>query len=219
MGLPIVYVLTHDSIGVGEDGPTHQPVEQLTALRVIPGVTVIRPGDAKESAAAWRFAMTHREGPVVLALTRQSIPTLSGTSDDPDQGLARGAYVVEDWPGETDAERVILIATGSELHLAVAAREELERRGVAARVVSMPSRELFEAQPVSYRDEILPKEVRFRLAIEAGVTAGWDRYVGFEGIVIGLDRFGASAPFQKAMHHLGISVEELVRRTLELVSS
>jgi transketolase len=219
MKLPIVYVFTHDSVGVGEDGPTHQPVEHVSVLRAIPGLTVIRPGDAKESVAAWRFIAANQEGPVALALTRQSIPTLEGTSEDPAQGLACGAYIVEDWPEEASESRIILIATGSELHLAVAAREELKTRGVAARVVSMPSRELFEAQADDYRDSILPRSVRSRLAIEAGVTMGWERYVGLEGEVIGLDRFGASAPYQEVMKNFGITVEDVVRRSLAIVSA
>jgi len=219
MKLPIVYVFTHDSVGVGEDGPTHQPVEHVTVLRAIPGMTVIRPGDAKECVAAWRFVAANKEGPVALALTRQSIPTLEGTSDDPAQGVGCGAYIVEDWPEEPSENRIILIATGSELHLAVAARDELAVRGVAARVVSMPSRELFEAQTDDYRDSILPRNVRSRLAIEAGVTMGWERYVGFEGEVIGLDRFGASAPFQEVMKNLGITVDHVVQRALAIVSA
>ena len=218
MKLPIVYVFTHDSIGVGEDGPTHQPVEHLTALRAIPGMTVIRPGDAKESIAAWRFAMTDNRGPVALALTRQSIPTLSGTSDDPAKGLGRGAYVVADWPENSVTKKVILIATGSELHLAVAAAEELAERGIASRVVSMPSWELFDAQSRSYRESVLPREVKARLAIEAGVTLGWDRYVGFDGDVIGLDRFGASAPYQKVMQQLGLTVDTVVQKAIDLIT-
>ena len=218
MELPIVYVFTHDSIGVGEDGPTHQPIEHVAVLRAIPGMTVIRPGDAKECAAAWRFAVANKEGPVALALTRQNVPTLEGTSDDPAQGLGRGAYVVEEWSDDSSERKIILIATGSELHLAVAARQELAGHGVAARVVSMPSRELFEAQTKAYRDSVLPGSVRSRLAIEAGVTMGWGRYVGFEGDVIGLDRFGASAPYQEIMENLGITVENVVQRALDIVS-
>lgn len=218
MELPVVYVFTHDSVGVGEDGPTHQPIEHVTALRAIPGMTVIRPGDARESAAAWRFAMARKKGPVALALTRQSIPTLKGTSSDPSAGLGRGAYVLEDWVENVSLPRLILIATGSELHLAVAAREELMSKGVAVRVVSMPSRELFDAQPEAYRETVLPKAVKARVAIEAGVTMGWHRYVGFEGEVIGLDHFGASAPYQEIMHRFGITVENLVRKALDLVN-
>jgi transketolase len=216
MELPVIYVFTHDSVGVGEDGPTHQPIEQVAALRAIPGMTVFRPGDAKESAAAWRFALADATGPVALALTRQSIPTLVGTSADPAEGVGLGAYVVEDWVEDSSLQKVILIATGSELHLALAAREGLVNKGVTARVVSMPSRELFDAQPETYREQLLPDEVTARLAIEAGVTMGWDRYVGLKGAVIGLDRFGASAPHQEVMLRLGITVEEVIRKTLEL---
>ena len=214
MELPVVYVFTHDSVGVGEDGPTHQPIEHVGALRAIPGMTVIRPGDAKESAAAWKFAAMNQEGPIALALTRQSIPTLPGTADDPAMGVGLGGYVVVDWPEGTQSNRVILIGSGSELHLAVAAGEELAGRGIAARVVSMPSWELFDAQSLEYRESVLPREVKARVAVEAGVTFGWDRYVGLDGEVVGLDRFGASAPYQEVLRQLGITVENIVAKAV-----
>jgi transketolase len=206
MGLHSIYVFTHDSIGVGEDGPTHQPVEQAASLRAIPRLTVIRPGDANETASAWRVALTRR-GPVALLLTRQALPVLTGTDD-----VAYGGYVLGDSDGAPD---VILIATGSELHLAVAARELLAGRGVAARVVSLPSWELFEAQPQAYRDSVLPPGVLARVAIEAGVPQGWDRYVGPFGAVVGIEgRFGASAPVKVVMEAYGFTAANVAEKAV-----
>ncbi|HZO80190.1 MAG TPA: transketolase [Candidatus Binataceae bacterium] len=216
MGLRVIYVFTHDSIGLGEDGPTHQPVEHLAALRAIPNLTVIRPGDANEAAEAWRIAMTHRHGPVLFALSRQKIPTLDRTAMAPASALARGAYVLCETPGR--AAEIVLIASGSELQLAVGAKAELERRGRAVRVVSMPSFELFERQDAAYRDSVLPPANRRRLAIEAGVPQPWFRWVGLEGDVLGMTTFGASAPFQDLLKHFGFTVENVVERALRLLA-
>ncbi len=215
MELPVVYVFTHDSIGIGEDGPTHQPVEQLAALRAIPHLTVIRPADAAETVVAWRLALEHREGPVALLFTRQKLPVLDRAALAPAGGLVRGAYVL----AEADGGRpdIILIATGSEVHVALAGRERLAEQGVRARVVSMPSWELFEQQPQSYHDEVLPPEVTARLAIEAGVPQGWCRYVGDGGEVIGIERFGVSAPYKVLWEKYGFTAENVVARVLEML--
>ncbi|RMH01901.1 MAG: transketolase [Chloroflexi bacterium] len=213
MGLPVVYVFTHDSIGLGEDGPTHQPVEQLMSLRMIPHLTVIRPADATETAVAWQVAMTHKHGPVALVLTRQGVPTLDRNQYAPADGVARGAYIISDMPNP----QVILIGTGSELHLALAAQSLLADKGVAARVVSMPSWELFDAQPEAYRHEVLPPHIEARVSIEAGVTLGWERYVGAKGKAIGLDRFGASAPYKIIYEKLGITAEVMADTALGLL--
>jgi transketolase len=206
MKLHSIFVFTHDSIGVGEDGPTHQPVEQAASLRAIPGLTVIRPADANETVSAWRAAMTRR-GPVALLLTRQAIPVLAGTDD-----VAYGGYVLADTDGTPD---LILIATGSEVHVAVEAQGLLAGRGVKARVVSLPSWELFEAQPQEYRDAVLPPSVLARVAVEAGVPQGWDRYVGPFGAVVGVaGRFGASAPVKVVMEKYGFTAANVVEKAL-----
>jgi len=211
MGLKVIYVFTHDSIGLGEDGPTHQPVEMLAALRSIPNLVVIRPGDAAETVEAWRAAINHQSGPVALSLTRQGVPTLDRTILAPASGLARGAYVLSDADGgKTDA---ILIATGSEVSLALDAQSELRGQGIHARVVSMPSQELFAAQPSEYRDEVLPPEVVARVAVEAAHPMSWYRWVGNHGAVVGLDRFGASAPAQRLYEEFGITAQAIVERT------
>jgi transketolase len=215
MKLPVIYVFTHDSIGIGEDGPTHQPVEQLAALRAIPHLTVIRPADAAETVVAWRVALEHREGPVALLFTRQRLPVLDRAALAPADRLVRGAYVLADV--EVGQPDVILIATGSEVHVALAARERLAEQGVRARVVSMPSWEIFEQQPQSYREEVLPPEVTARLAIEAGVPQGWCRYVGDRGDVIGIKRFGASAPYKVLREKHGFTAENVAARALEIV--
>jgi transketolase len=216
MGARVIYVFTHDSIGLGEDGPTHQPVEQLASLRAIPNLTVIRPGDANEAAEAWRVAMGHRHGPVLLALSRQKIPTLDRAAMAPARELARGAYVLCETAGR--AAEIILIASGSELQLAVGAKAELERRGRAVRVVSMPSFELFDRQDAAYRDSVLPPAIRHRLAIEAGVAQPWYRWVGLEGDVVGMTSFGASGPYQEVLKHFGFTVENVVERALKLLA-
>ncbi len=213
--LPVIYVFTHDSIGVGEDGPTHQPVEHLAALRAIPHLIVIRPADANETAVAWKVAIEHREGPVALILTRQNVPIFDRTRYASAEGLRRGAYIMAE--ADNGKPDIILIGTGSEVQLVLAAREELAKRGIAARVVNMPSWELFDRQSREYRESVLPPEITARLAVEAGVPQGWHRYVGLSGDVIGLERFGASAPYQVIMQHLGFTVENVVARALALL--
>jgi transketolase len=215
MELGVVYVFTHDSIGVGEDGPTHQPVEQLAALRAIPRLVVIRPGDANETAAAWRVAIESRNRPVALALSRQNLPTLDRGRFAAADGLRKGAYILADAPdGKPD---LVLIGTGSELSLTVAAREKLAERNIRARVVSMPSWELFDEQPRAYRDEVLPRAVEPRLAVEAALPQGWHRYVGDGGDVVGIERFGASAPGNVVMEKFGFTVDRVVERALALL--
>ena len=211
--LPVIFVWTHDSIGLGEDGPTHQAVEHLMALRAVPHLAIVRPGDANETSEAWRAAIEHRDGPVGLVLSRQNLPVLdrSGARGD----VSRGAYVLADASG--GSPRLILIASGSELQLAVGAREKLQAEGIPTRVVSMPCWEFFEKQPREYRDAVLPREVTARLSIEAGVTLGWKRWVGDRGGSIGLDRFGASAPGDVAMRELGFTVEHVVRYSKDLL--
>jgi transketolase len=211
-GLHVIYIFTHDSVGVGEDGPTHQPVEQVASLRAIPNLTVIRPGDANETAEGWKTALRHRKGPVVLVHSRQGLPTLDREKFAGAEGLHRGAYVLAD----SDDIEVILIASGSELHLAVEASETLRNEGIGTRVVSMPSWELFEEQPESYRDEVLPPEIATRLAVEAGVTQGWHKYVGRRGEVIGVDRFGASAPGGKVLAEYGFTAGHVADRARAL---
>ena len=205
MNIPAVYVFTHDSIGLGEDGPTHQPVEHFAALRAIPGLTVFRPADANESAEAWRLTMT-LEGPVVLMFTRQNLPIL-GNIEAIRAGVPRGAYILEDSSGTPD---VILIATGSEVHIAREAYQSLHAEGVNARLVSMPSWELFEAQDEAYRESVLPASVTARVSIEAGVTMGWERYVGSQGVTIGINRFGASAPYQVIYEKYGLTPQAVI---------
>ena len=208
----VIYVFTHDSIGVGEDGPTHQPVEHVAALRAIPGLTVMRPADARETVEAWRVALKHRHGPVALALTRQGLPTLDLLDDELREGVERGGYVLADEP----ALDVILLASGSEVSLAMVARGLLAEQDVAARVVSMPSWELFDAQSQSYRDAVLLPGVA-RVAVEAGISQGWHRYVGLDGAVVAMDRFGASAPYKKLMQEFGFTAENVVAEVLELL--
>jgi len=209
----VVFIFTHDSIGLGEDGPTHQPVEQLLALRAIPGLVVIRPADANETVAAWRIAVSRRE-PVAMALSRQKLPILDLKRYPVEEGAAHGAYVLSEASGGKPA--IILIGTGSEVHLALAAQAELWKRVVPARVVSMPSWELFDREPSDYQAKVLPADVP-KLAIEAGVTRGWRDYVGSSGDIVGLDRFGASAPGPVVMKNLGFDVQNVVSRAMELV--
>jgi transketolase len=207
--LHVVHVFTHDSVALGEDGPTHQPIEQLAGLRAVPNLTVIRPADANETAFAWRVALETRDAPVTLVLTRQAVPTLDRTRYGAADGLRRGAYVLDD--GERDPA-LILIASGSEVHLIVDAANRLRDMGLAVRCVSMPSWELFDAQPRDYRDSVLPPSVRARLAVEAGATQGWSRYVGDRGEVLGIDHFGASAPGDVNLREFGFTVEDVCRR-------
>ncbi len=215
MHLKVIYVFTHDSIGLGEDGPTHQPVEQLAALRAIPNLMVIRPCDASETAEAWRFALSHRGGPVALVLTRQGVPTLDRSFFAPAAGLHRGAYVLAGSPkGKPD---LLLIASGSEVYLAIEAAAKLEQKGISSRLVSMPSWELFDKQPDSYRRDVLSPEIKARIAVEAGRTQGWWRYVGEKGEVVGLDHFGASAPYKVLYEKFGITAERVVEKALKLL--
>jgi transketolase len=214
MNVHSLFVFTHDSVGLGEDGPTHQPIEQLASLRLIPNLTVIRPGDANETAEAWRVAMESK-GPVVLALTRQGLPVFDRTEFAPASGLRQGAYVIAD---AKEAPALIIIATGSELQLAIAAKQVLELKGIATRVVSMPSWELFEQQDEAYRDSVLPPDVKARISIEAGATFGWERWVGDHGRPIGIDRFGASAPGSVVFQKLGINVDAVVQTALDMIS-
>jgi len=216
MGLKVIYVFTHDSIGLGEDGPTHQPVEHLASLRAIPNLTVIRPCDAGETAEAWRVALKSNKGPVALALTRQGMPVLDRNIFAPAAGLLKGAYVLRDTPHKNPD--IILIATGSEVQLALDAAKELEAKGKGVRVVSMPSWELFDRQPEAYRQEVLPNHIEARIAIEAGITQGWHRYVGRGGEVIGLDHFGASAPYPVLYEKFGITSERVIERALAILS-
>jgi len=215
MELGVIYVFTHDSIGLGEDGPTHQPVEQLAALRAIPRLIVIRPGDANETSVAWQIAIESRSCPVALVLSRQNVPTLERSQYASADGLRRGAYVLADAPG--GRADIILIGTGSELSLVVAARERLAKQNIHARVVSMPSWELFDQQPEEYRATILPKSVPARLAVEAALPLGWHRYVGDNGDVVGIERFGASAPGNVVMEKLGFTVDHVVERATALL--
>ena len=215
MGLQVIYVFTHDSIGLGEDGPTHQPIEQLAALRAIPNLTVIRPCDANETAEAWRMALKRKDGPVALALTRQNVPTLDREIYAPADSLSHGAYVLKE-AGDSGPE-AILIASGSEVTIALEAAEKLEEDGVKTRVVSMPSWELFEQQSADYRERVFPDGVKARVAIEAGISQGWHRYVGQAGEVVGIDHFGASAPFNVLYEQFGLTpdcVVEAAKRIL-----
>lgn len=214
--LKVTCVFTHDSVGVGEDGPTHQPVEHLLALRAMPNMTVIRPADATETAEAWKIALAHRSGPVALVLSRQGLPVIDRTKHGPAAGVAHGAYVLLE-PKEGDPE-AILIATGSEVHTALASAALLDAQGIRARVVSMPSWELFDAQDKAYRESVLPKEVRARVAVEAGVPMGWERYVGDAGVVLGVEGFGASAPANQLIEKYGLTAEAVMAAAKKLLA-
>jgi transketolase len=209
MGTHVIYVFTHDSIGLGEDGPTHQPIEHLAALRSIPNMVVLRPGDANEVSHAWMTALDRKDGPTVLALSRQAIPTLDRGQFASADGVEKGAYILRD---PADAEpRVILMASGSEVDLIVKASEALEAKGIPTRLVSFPSWELFEAQSQKYQEKVLPHGIKARVAIEAGVAQGWHRWVGEDGVVIALDHFGESAPYQELYQHFGLTVEAVLK--------
>jgi transketolase len=216
MGIRVIYVFTHDSIGLGEDGPTHQAVEHLPALRAIPNLTVIRPADANEAAQAWLAALENTHGPTALALTRQSVPTLDRDRYAPADGLHKGAYVLADLGDEPI--QLILMGTGSEVPLIVAAGHRLAEQGIGVRLVSFPSWELFEQQDEAYQQSVLPAEVAHRIAIEAAVPMGWERWVGEAGVVIGLNRFGASAPFQVIYDKLGLTSDRIVAEAQALVA-
>ncbi|MBB6176854.1 transketolase [Anoxybacillus tengchongensis] len=214
MGLPVTYVFTHDSIAVGEDGPTHEPIEQLASLRAMPNVCVIRPADANETAAAWRLAVESTDRPTALVLTRQNLPTLATTAERAYEGVKKGAYVVSEAQGEVQA---LLLASGSEVSLAVEAQKALANEGIHVSVVSMPSWDRFEAQPAQYKESVIPKHVKKRLAIEMGSSLGWERYTGDEGDILAIDRFGASAPGEKIMQEYGFTVENVVARVKALL--
>jgi transketolase len=213
----VIYVWTHDSIALGEDGPTHQPVEQLAGLRAMPNMMILRPSDAAETVEAWRIALRHRDGPVGIVLTRQKLPVLDRTVLASASGLAQGGYVLADADGSP--LEVILIATGSEVSLALEAHARLVGEGIRSRVVSMPSWELFERQPQSYRDTVLPPSVRARVSIEAAAPFGWERYVGLDGAIVGVTGFGTSAPGPIVMREFGFTPEHVVetaKRILEV---
>ncbi|MGW8313489.1 MAG: transketolase [Desulfuromonadales bacterium] len=214
MGLGVIYVLTHDSIGLGEDGPTHQPVEQLPNLRAVPGLTVIRPGDANETVEAWKVAVSNRQGPTALILTRQGLPTIDRNEFAPASGLQQGGYILAREHGTLQA---IIIASGSEVSLALAAHQQLQREGVWTRVVSLPCWELFEDQPQAYRDQVLPPTCLNRIAVEAASPFGWERYVGFKGKTIGMQSYGASGPADQLMKKFGFTVENIIAQVKDLL--
>ena len=214
MGQRAIFVFTHDSVALGEDGPTHQPIEQLIGLRAVPNLVVIRPADATETAEAWKAALERRDGPTALVLTRQGMPVLDRTAYASAAGLQRGGYVLREAPGDPQA---ILIATGSEVQIALDAAKLLDDRGVAARVVSLPSWEIFDAQPASYRESVLPRGVRARVSVEAAGTLGWERYVGLDGASVGVDRFGASASYKRIYQELGLTPEHVADEAEALV--
>jgi transketolase len=215
MELPNIFVFTHDAMGDGEDGPTHQPVEQLISLRAIPGLVVLRPGDANEVVEAYRHVLQLRHQPAVIALSRQPLPTFDRRKYAPAAGLARGAYVMADAPG--GPPEIILIASGSEVSLIVEAYEALASQGIRSRIVSMPSWDIFEHQPQSYRESVLPAEIKARIAVEQGSVLGWDRYVGAAGRVIGMETFGASAPLKELQRKFGFAPERVVAVAKELL--
>lgn len=213
--IPSIFVFTHDSIGLGEDGPTHQPIEHLASLRATPNVNVIRPADANETAIAWKSAIQKDDGPSLLVLTRQNLPTIDRSKYQSVSGAEKGAYILKKEEG--DLPDLILMATGSEVQLVLDSAEKLEADGESVRVVSMPCWELFEEQPKSYRDEVLPSQVIKRVSVEAGATFGWHKWVGTEGIVMGIDRFGESAPYEEVYEHLGLTVEKIVENAKSLL--
>jgi len=215
MGLPVTYVLTHDSIAVGEDGPTHEPIEQLPSLRAMPNLSVIRPADGNETAAAWRLAVESTDRPTALVLTRQNLPTLASTAERAYEGVKKGAYVVSEAEGTPEA---LLLASGSEVSLAVEAQKALANEGIHVSVVSMPSWDRFEQQPKDYKDQVLPPHVKKRLAIEMAASLGWERYTGDEGDILAIDRFGASAPGEKIMEEYGFTVGNVVQRVKALLN-
>jgi transketolase len=206
--IPVIYILTHDSIGLGEDGPTHQPIEHLAMVRATPGLMVLRPADANEVLEAWKVVMQFQHEPALLVLTRQAVPTLDRTKYAPASGVARGAYVLADAPGSKP--EVLLLATGSEVYLCVDAFERLSKEGIKARVVSMPCWEIFEKQDQAYRETVLPPGIKARVSVEMATTFGWSRYVGPSGHSIGMHSFGASAPLKDLQKHFGFTVDNIV---------
>lgn len=214
MGLPVTYVFTHDSIAVGEDGPTHEPIEHLASFRAMPNVSVIRPADANESREAWKLAIQSKDQPTVLVLSRQNLPVLENTATLAKDGVAKGGYVVS--PATKETPDAILIATGSEVSLAVKAQEKLREEGIDASVVSMPSIDRFDKQSDEYKESVLPKAVTKRLAIEMASSLGWHKYVGTDGDVLAIDKFGASAPGEVVMEKYGFTVENIVNKVKSL---
>jgi transketolase len=212
----VVYVFTHDSIAVGEDGPTHQPIEQVMNLRAVPNLTVIRPADATETTEAWKAALRNAEGPTALVLARQALPVFDRSAYAPAENAQRGAYVL--WQAEEGTPEVILIATGSEVHTALEAGRLLAEEGINARVVSMPSWELFDQQPAEYRESVLPSQVRARVAVEAGMALGWEHYVGLDGAVVGMCSFGASAPGKVVLEKFGFTPENVAAQARALLA-
>jgi transketolase len=216
MKCPSIFIFTHDSIGVGEDGPTHQPIEQLASLRAMPNLIVLRPGDANEVTEAWKIIAQLQSSPVALVLTRQALPTLDRTKYAAASGVAKGAYVLADSPGgKLD---VILMGTGSEVSLCVEAYEKLKAEGVKARVVSMPSWEIFEQQDAAYKESVLPSDVTARISVEMAATFGWGRYTGLKGRNIGMHRFGASAPLKDLLKYFGFTVDTVVKESRSAMS-
>lgn len=215
MGLPVTYVFTHDSIAVGEDGPTHEPIEHLAALRAMPNLSVIRPADGNETAAAWKLAVESTNQPTALVLTRQNLPTIKGTDKNAYDGVSKGAYVIS--PAENGTPAALLLASGSEVGLAVEAQKVLASEGIQVSVISMPSWDRFEQQSQEYKDSVLPKNVKKRLGIEMGASLGWHKYVGDEGELLTIDKFGASAPGEKVMEEYGFSVNNVVARVKALL--
>ncbi len=216
MKLPVIYVLTHDSIGLGEDGPTHQSVEQLASFRAMPNMCVIRPADANETAYAWCAALTRQSGPTMIVLTRQKLPVFDRKKVEDPEGVLKGAYIISKEDGSKPD--IILIGTGSEVSLILEAKEKLTEENINARAVSMPSWEIFKEQEKYYRDEVLPPGITKRLAVETGASFGWCEWVGNEGDVIGVDKFGASAPYKDIFEHYGFTVENVVNKSKELLN-
>ena len=216
MDIPVIFIYTHDSIGLGEDGPTHQPIEQLMSLRAIPRLLVFRPADANEVAETWRTIMPIKHQPVLMAFTRQGVPTFDRSKYASAAGVARGAYIMADAQG--GQPELILIGTGSEVQLCIGAYEKLTAEGVKVRVVSMPCWELFEKQSPEYKIQVLPPQVRARVAVEAGTSFGWSEYVGDDGIVVGRDDFGASAPIKDLLREFGFTVDNVIAKAKEVLA-
>jgi transketolase len=210
MKLPTIYVWTHDSIGLGEDGPTHQPIEHLSALRAIPGLDVVRPGDANETVWAWRGALEHTDRPTALALSRQNLPTLDRTEYASAEGTLKGGYILAE--ASSGVPEVILIATGSELQMAVEARKRLEADGTPTRVVSMPCQEWFDAQPEAYRETVLPRGTKARVSVEAGIAMSWRHIIGDHGEAVSIEHYGASAPYQVLFEQFGFTTDNVVAK-------
>jgi transketolase len=217
MGVPAIYVLTHDSIGVGEDGPTHQPIEHLAIARATPNLVTLRPGDANEVVEAWRVVMQLQHQPALLVLTRQALPTVDRSRYASAAGVARGAYVLADAAG--GKPEVLLLATGSEVSMCIEAFEQLSKEGIRARVVSMPSWDIFERQDRAYRDSVISPDVKARVSVEMASTFGWDRYIGPSGVSIGMHGFGASAPIKALQKHFGFTVENVVAAAKQQIQS